>query len=116
ASGGDGMKNRFKRVRHSSLGGPRLHGVSAILAATAAGAAVAQQQHTGRDGLEEVLVTGSYIRRAADSASPLTIITQEDLSYTPRSSIAEILHADPAFNGSDVFTSFGTGMGTSTSA
>lgn len=69
-----------------------------------------------RDGLEEVVVTGSFLRRAADSASPLSIISQEDMRYTPRSSIGEILHADPAFSGSNVFTSFGTGLGTSTSA
>ena len=46
----------------------------------------------------------------------MEIFSQEDLRNTARTSVAEILHADPAFNGSDVFTSFGTGMGTSTSA
>lgn len=80
-----------------------------------AGSSVLAQPQNGEQ-LEEVLVTGSYIRRAADSSSPMTILSQEDLNYTPRSSIGEILHADPAFNGSNVFTSFGTGLGTSTSA
>ncbi|HEY8521271.1 MAG TPA: TonB-dependent receptor [Gammaproteobacteria bacterium] len=76
----------------------------------------AAAQDADRGGVEEVVVTGSYLRRAEDSSSPLTILTQQELAFTPRSSIAEVLHADPAFNGSDVFTSFGTGMGTSTSA
>ena len=74
--------------------------------------AFAQQEEV----LEEVIVTGSFLPRAADSASPMSIISQEDMRYTPRSSIGEILHADPAFSGSNVFTSFGTGLGTSTSA
>lgn len=95
---------------------PSLHPLAIALALIAGSPAFSQQQPSAGDSLEEVLVTGSYIRRAADSSSPMAIFSQEDLRNTARTSIAEILHADPAFNGSDVFTSFGTGMGTSTSA
>lgn len=108
------MKNSRLLSRSAPPGStPRLVAVAG--AALASGIATGQSAPPA-DVPDEVLVTGSYIRRATDSSSPMEIFSQEDLRNTARTSVAEILHADPAFNGSDVFTSFGTGMGTSTSA
>jgi iron complex outermembrane receptor protein len=66
--------------------------------------------------VEALEVTGSYLRDSADLPSPVTVLTREELAKTSRTSLGEFLHADPAFSGSEVFTSFGTGLGNSSAA
>ncbi|HWG68328.1 MAG TPA: hypothetical protein VN692_02840, partial [Steroidobacteraceae bacterium] len=41
--------------------------------------------------LQEVVVTGSYIKRPADRPQPLTVLSSEDLNNTQRNSVAESL-------------------------
>ena len=50
--------------------------------------------------LQEVVVTGSYIKRPADRPQPLTVITSEDLDNTQRNSVAESLKDLPQNVGS----------------
>ncbi|HXR91723.1 MAG TPA: hypothetical protein VN750_15735, partial [Steroidobacteraceae bacterium] len=38
--------------------------------------------------LQEVVVTGSYIKRPADRPQPLTVLSSEDLNNTQRNSVA----------------------------
>ena len=84
----------------NTLSHPKLMAVAicAVLGTTT----VVQAQET----LEEVLVTGSKIRGAAiDRASPVNILTQEDLQNTGLTSVADILNQLPN-SGSSLNTRF----------
>ena len=88
-----------------------------LLSTTMLASAYAQNDSVASsDTINTVTVTGSYIPRGVDTPSPVTIMTQQDLDNTPRTSLGEFFHLDPAFSGSEVFTSFGTGLGSSGSA
>lgn len=50
--------------------------------------------------LQEVVVTGSYIKRPADRPQPLTVLSSEDLDNTQRNSVAESLKDLPQNVGS----------------
>ena len=50
--------------------------------------------------LQEVVVTGSYIKRPADRPQPLTVLSSEDLNNTQRNSVAESLKDLPQNVGS----------------
>ncbi|HEY4210618.1 MAG TPA: hypothetical protein VGM84_03990, partial [Steroidobacteraceae bacterium] len=52
------------------------------------------------DALEEVVVTGSFIKRPADRPQPLTVINSEDINDSQRISIAESLKDLPQNVGS----------------
>ena len=41
------------------------------------------------DGLQEVVVTGSFIKRPADRPQPLTVVGSEELNDSQRNSFAE---------------------------
>ncbi|MDQ1153088.1 TonB-dependent receptor [Brevundimonas sp. SORGH_AS_0993] len=59
--------------------------------------------------LEEVVVTGTYLR-GADSPSPVTVITQDDIARQGRATVAETLAALPQnFTGAAYEGSAGTG-------
>lgn len=95
---------------------PRLETLA--LAALAAGplAVPAAAQPAGEPVLEEVVVTGSYIRRPSqfDTPSPLTLVTREDLDALGVNEIGEVIEDLTINTGSqnnpDAFTqNFSTG-------
>src|SRR5690606_41911154 len=49
---------------------------------------------------EEVIVTGSFIQRSADRPQPVTIITNQDLRFEQRGTVAEIFKNVPQNVGS----------------
>ncbi len=53
------------------------------------------------DGLQEVVVTGSFIKRPADRPQPLTVLSSEDLNDSQRNSVAESLKDLPQNVGVD---------------
>lgn len=86
---------------------------SAIILATAS---LGAQSETAKDGsdsvaIEEVVVTGSYIRGAnTAAANPVSVLTAEDMKYTGGSDITDLLNNmsinSGAENRPDTFTSF----------
>src|ERR1700722_11903998 len=56
--------------------------------------------HAADDSIQEVIVTGSYIKRPADRPQPLTVLSSEDLSDLQRNSVAESLKDLPQNVGS----------------
>ncbi|MEL7185036.1 MAG: TonB-dependent receptor [Pseudomonadota bacterium] len=69
--------------------------------------AFAQSTTDGASALEEVVVTGSRIRRSdADSISPITVLTEEDLAVSGNLTLENFIQDMPAVNGGD----FGAGV------
>ena len=59
-----------------------------------------QAEDSGSE-LEEVIVTGSYLKRnAADSPSPLSIVTSADIEDIGAADVSEIVQAMPWSSGS----------------
>ena len=82
-----------------------------ILALSAAlilpGGAFAQTSEGGASALEEVVVTGSRIRRSdTSSISPITVLTEEDLSVSGNLTLENFIQDMPAVTGGD----FGAGV------
>ena len=62
--------------------------------------AAAQTGSRADDGLQEVVVTGSFIKRPADRPQPLTVVGSEELNDSQRNSFAESLKDLPQNVGS----------------
>jgi iron complex outermembrane receptor protein len=78
-----------------------------------AGGAQAQQAApaTGSTQLERVTVTGSNIRRVdAETASPVQVITREDIERSGRQTVADVVRLLPADNNGSLSTAFGAGF------
>ncbi|MCF6226744.1 MAG: TonB-dependent receptor [Xanthomonadales bacterium] len=62
------------------------------------------------DALEEVIVTGSRIRRAnIDSASPVTVIDRADMEITGLTDVGNLLQSIPSMSGSPIGTTTNNG-------
>ncbi len=90
--------------------------VSSALGLTASliptGVAVAQddQDENQEDLLEEVIVTGSRIARAnIDSASPVTILSRDDIVATGLTDVGNLLQRMPSMSGSPIGTTTNNG-------
>lgn len=71
---------------------------------------VAQAQQGGANALEEVIVTGSRIRRAdLDSASPVTVVSREALLQTGLTDIGDLIQSLPSMSGSPIGTTTNNG-------
>ena len=57
--------------------------------------AFAQEQSQASQGVEEVVVTGSYLERPADRPQPVSVIDTTDINLEQRSSTAEIMRDIP---------------------
>lgn len=80
-----------------------LGGAGLLLAATAA---QAQQTNTGPDAIEEIVVTGSLIKRDNfDSASPLQVLDSVDIEMEATPALGEIIYNQTFNYGSDAFAS-----------
>lgn len=89
-------------------------GVSAgALAATYVPVAVAQDADTqdlDEGTIEEVIVTGSRIRRAdIDSASPVTVLAREDIEAQGLTDVGNIIQRMPSMSGSPIGTTTNNG-------
>lgn len=81
--------------------------VKAALLSTAFGVTGA---YAADDDLEEVMVTGSYIKRAdLDSASPVTVISQDDIKLTGITDVGDLLQRLPSMSGSPIGTTTNNG-------
>jgi iron complex outermembrane receptor protein len=83
------------------------------LAASYAPLAVAQDadaQEADEGTIEEVIVTGSRIRRAdIDSASPVTVLARSDIEATGLTDVGNILQRMPSMSGSPIGTTTNNG-------
>ncbi len=76
--------------------------ISLGAAATALPASVALAQS---DDLEEVIVTGSRIKRAdLDSASPVTVLNLDEIKLTGITDVGDLLQRLPSMSGSPIGT------------
>src|SRR6187402_1614316 len=101
---------------------PRNQGVSAavrkaLLAAAAAAAglpptvAFAQEQDTTQPAMEEVVVTGSILRRTdAETPSPVTVLTSETMAERGINTVAEAIQRLPANNAGTIQQGWNTGF------
>ncbi len=74
--------------------------------------AVAQDEQSDEDELllEEVIVTGSRIKRAdIDSASPVTVITRTEMEITGLTDVGDLLQSMPSMSGSPIGTTTNNG-------
>ncbi|MDT8321292.1 MAG: TonB-dependent receptor [Xanthomonadales bacterium] len=70
----------------------------------------AEDQEADESRLEEVIVTGSRIRRAdLASASPVTVINREDLQITGLTDVGDFLQRMPSMSGSPIGTTTNNG-------
>jgi iron complex outermembrane receptor protein len=68
------------------------------------------QDADAEEAIEEVIVTGSRIRRAdIDSASPVTILTREDIMATGVTDVGSLIQSMPSMSGSPVGTTTNNG-------
>ena len=66
----------------------------------------------GQENIEEVVVTGSYLKRsAADSPSPLSVVTAADIEDLGAADVAEVVEAMPWQSGSQVRATTFSGEG-----
>ena len=83
--------------------------LSAVVALTGSSFALAAD---GDEAIEEVVVTGSYLKRnAADSPSPLSVVTSADIEDIGASDVSEIIQAMPWSSGSQTRASTFQGEG-----
>jgi outer membrane receptor protein involved in Fe transport len=77
------------------------------------GQALAQDQQSDEAGdelLEEVIVTGSRIKRAdIDSASPITVLDRADIQATGLTDVGDLLQTMPSMSGSPIGTTTNNG-------
>lgn len=93
------------------------HAVTAALGLTALvtipGQVLAQDEAADEEGnelLEEVVVTGSRIRRAdIDSASPVSVVMREDIDATGLTDVGNIIQRMPSMSGSPIGTTTNNG-------
>ena len=74
--------------------------------------AVAQDEQSDEDELllEEVIVTGSRIKRAdIDSASPVTVISRAEMEVTGLTDVGDLLQSMPSMSGSPIGTTTNNG-------
>ena len=99
------------QIRKPSLGRGIFYAVC-VCAFGASQATFAQNNEGGGDAIEEVVVTGSYLKRnPADSPSPLSIISSADIDDLGAQSVAEIVQTLPWQTGSVSRTSSFGGEG-----
>lgn len=87
-------------------------GMSAgAFAVTIAPSALAQDSGAeGAEPIEEIVTTGSRIKRAdLDSASPVTVVSQEDLQVTGVTDVGRLLQRLPSMSGSPIGTTTNNG-------
>ena len=77
-----------------------------LVASMIGAASLAQAQQAQDGGLEEVLVTGSFIKRKSqsDHASPITTVGQEDLSNIGATSISDIVNSLTENSGAQIYS------------
>ena len=84
-------------------------------AALVSGSAMAQQQATQE--LQRVTVTGSNIKRTdAETASPVQVLTREDIEKTGKQSIQEVLRGVTADGQGSIPSSFSNGFASGSAA
>lgn len=83
---------------------PRARLAAAVLLATASLSGAVSAQHPGP--IEEVMVTGSFIKRKSqsDHASPLSTVGREDMSAVGATSISDIVNYLPENNGAQIYS------------
>lgn len=98
---------KFQKAIHIALG----LGAGALAWSQAPSIALAQDRDAQESsGLEEVTVTGSRIRRAdIDSASPVTVITRENLQISGNLDVGDFLQSMPSMSGSPIGTTTNNG-------
>jgi iron complex outermembrane receptor protein len=105
------MKNNLNPLYFAVKSG--LGAVTAMGLAAVPFAVLAQDADTDEDEIrvtEEVIVTGSRIARAdIDSASPVTVLTREELEVTGLSDVGQLLQRMPSMSGSPIGTTTNNG-------
>ena len=85
---------------------------------TAFGGSVAFAQDDVEDEIlvtEEVLVTGSLVKRAnLDNANPVTVVTREDMMVTGMTDVGDLIQRLPSMSGSPLSTTVNNGGNGST--
>lgn len=82
----------------------------ALVTAGAVGASVYSIVSTAQQQIEEVLVTGSRIKRATtESASPITVLDRADLDLTGMTDVGDFLQKTPSMSGSPIGTTTNNG-------
>jgi iron complex outermembrane receptor protein len=80
------------------------------LAVSIAPSAMAQSSGADSGEIEEIITTGSRIKRAdLDSASPVTVINQEDILVTGITDVGDLLQRLPSMSGSPIGTTTNNG-------
>ncbi|MGH8222336.1 MAG: TonB-dependent receptor plug domain-containing protein, partial [Woeseiaceae bacterium] len=80
------------------------------LAASYAPGALAQQSAADDAPIEEIITTGSRIKRAdLDSASPVTVIQREDIITTGLTDVGNLIQRMPSMSGSPIGTTTNNG-------
>jgi outer membrane cobalamin receptor len=100
-----------------ATGGGRFHAVINTLfgiavTTLAASVAFAQDDATGPDAIEEIIVTGSLIRSPnTESASPIVSVGMSDLNQNGDTALIGVLNQLPQFNATSGVGSGGQGTG-----
>jgi len=85
-------------------------GLTASLMVTGVAVAQEDQDENAEDLLEEVIVTGSRIKRAdIDSASPVTVIDRAQMEITGLTDVGDMLQSMPSMSGSPIGTTTNNG-------
>ncbi|MGI9250832.1 MAG: TonB-dependent receptor plug domain-containing protein [Pseudohongiellaceae bacterium] len=104
-------KSRFKPNRKFKVSALSA-GVAAALGVVATAPALAQQD--GQESVEEIVVTGSYIRRSSfEGAAPIQVLNQEDIARTGATQVVEVLKEFTANSGSQFYNETNSRAGTS---
>ena len=103
----NGLKSSFARNRTISAAVRR----TLLVAAAAAGALPASQVFAQEQPLEEVIVTGSILRRTdAETPSPVTVISAESLEERGINTVSEALQRLSANNAGTIQAGWNTGF------
>jgi outer membrane receptor protein involved in Fe transport len=101
-------KTKLETAIHLALGLGA--GSFALAAASSALAQNADDQEFAETVLEEVIVTGSRIARAdIDSASPVTVISRDEMAATGLTDVGDLLQSMPSMSGSPIGTTTNNG-------
>ncbi len=84
---------------------------AAVLAAIGSGLLAAGQPAQAQDGVQRIVVTGSNIKRTdTETASPVQVISREDIQRTGKTSIADVLQSISSNNSGSIPTAFTAGF------
>ncbi len=88
----------------------KLAALGATSAAMLMSGQVLAQDDAGLDALEEVVVTGSRIKRSdLDSPSPITVIDREAMKVTGLTDVGDLIQSMPSMSGSPIGTTTNNG-------